>query len=155
MLVSIPSRSGLLQNNADADMRTIKAVSIPSRSGLLQNNADADMRTIKAVSIPSRSGLLQNVGVDGFISGMLFQSLLVQVSFKTAARTTGLGASRFQSLLVQVSFKTGCGVDSGDVEAFQSLLVQVSFKTAAAGRNQSLPDVSIPSRSGLLQNRDG
>jgi len=82
----------------------------------------------------------------------------------------------FQSLLLQVSFKTWAAAICGEKETFQSLLLQVSFKTAEAyedaleslgfnpfsfrspskrapHRCMSVWSVSIPSPSGLLQNR--
>ncbi len=105
-----------------------------------------------------------------------FQSLLVQVSFKTRALPQmPCGRAPFQSLLVQVSFKTPYAVLtkaeglrfnpfsfrspskrrrpswSSGTQRFQSLLVQVSFKTPRMWTLRRRL-VSIPSRSGLLQN---
>jgi len=85
-------------------------------------------RTGGIVSIPSPSGLLQNANLSSSSFFFSFQSLLLQVSFKTTYRAYNLAASEFQSLLLQVSFKT-------DPE-----------ETLAEIR------VSIPSPSGLLQN---
>jgi len=56
----------------------------------------------------------------------------------------------FQSLLVQVSFKTPF-FQRARRSGFQSLLVQVSFKTPTTETIRPA-SVSIPSRSGLLQN---
>ena len=62
-------------------------VSIPSPSGLLQNNKFFPVHLRCSVSIPSPSGLLQNRLRPCFIRAPTFQSLLLQVSFKTFSRT--------------------------------------------------------------------
>ena len=59
-----------------------------------------------------------------------FQSLLLQVSFKTPAKRRCHWLAGFQSLLLQVSFKTIRDRElRRQEEWFQSLLLQVSFKT--------------------------
>ncbi len=129
-------------------------VSIPSRSGLLQNTPQCCRRQLRKVSIPSRSGLLQNPRRLARSSrGRRFQSLLVQVSFKTTSAQGRCGIPLFQSLLVQVSFKTQILRQHHiTYRLFQSLLVQVSFKTEERRQIMTNTKVSIPSRSGLLQN---
>ena len=105
-------------------------VSIPSPSGLLQN--DKGPRAAPArrmVSIPSPSGLLQNRKSTSITLTTAFQSLLLQVSFKTADRLVGSPERRFNPF---------------------------SFRSPSKRRTDSLvpPNVvSIPSPSGLLQNQ--
>ena len=111
------------------------------------------------VSIPSPSGLLQNYTGAGLWLTEAFQSLLLQVSFKTITgfrweldlrfnpfsfRSPSKREGRctparlqFQSLLLQVSFKTESIQSLPEGRTFQSLLLQVSFKTARA-RNYPL-----------------
>jgi len=104
------------------------------------------------VSIPSPSGLLQNLIRSPAQPLPWFQSLLLQVSFKTCISAAPSWPRRrfnpfsfrspskhrrplysrglwFQSLLLQVSFKTPAAVEFIRRELFQSLLLQVSFKT--------------------------
>ena len=60
----------------------------------------------RIVSIPSPSGLLQNHVPSWALEWIYaFQSLLLQVSFKTSLVRRRIEAA-FQSLLLQVSFKT-------------------------------------------------
>ena len=69
-----------------------------------------------------------------------FQSLLLQVSFKTAIRSADGRVVAFQSLLLQVSFKTPRRQPAWAAGmSFQSLLLQVSFKTMVRGRNNRPP----------------
>ena len=109
-------------------------VSIPSRSGLLQNE-ERKMFERLFVSIPSRSGLLQNDERLRPCPFHSFQSLLVQVSFKT------LSTEQLWSVEgVSIPSRSGLLQNSGDSEnasvhsGFQSLLVQVSFKTERGGK---------------------
>ena len=86
------------------------------------------------VSIPSPSGLLQNGAIaEELPGGFQFQSLLLQVSFKTL-----LDALHYSGRVVSIPSPSGllqnesarrdppCG-------QFQSLLLQVSFKTSGQG----------------------
>jgi len=82
-LVSIPSRSGLLQNPRECPICAGE-----ERFNPFSFRSPSKLRTARttapgAVSIPSRSGLLQNVASRTSRSPVTFQSLLVQVSFKT------------------------------------------------------------------------
>jgi len=172
--VSIPSRSGLLQNLRDQNVEEAVAVSIPSRSGLLQNNRCHTPKSY-SVSIPSRSGLLQNaVGGRSNVVRRGFNPF----SFRSPSKhrtvfgpVDGLVSIPSRSGLLQNAV---CSA-STPADAFQSLLVQVSFKTQRRDRADYQHDrfnpfsfrspskpppaqnpvpafVSIPSRSGLLQN---
>jgi len=83
IIVSIPSRSGLLQN--------MNQTSIPSQMRFNpfsfrspSKRGRHSVANFQGVSIPSRSGLLQNTVDREYIEQLTFQSLLVQVSFKTA-----------------------------------------------------------------------
>jgi len=130
--VSIPSPSGLLQNRSllasqatmcfnpfsfrspskPSTARTTvpgTIVSIPSPSGLLQNSTRPHVSTRRSVSIPSPSGLLQNGAQREVEINFQFQSLLLQVSFKTRLEVLKCTTAKFQSLLLQVSFKTQQG----------------------------------------------
>ncbi len=151
-------------------------VSIHSPSGLLQN--DKGPRAAPArrmVSIPSPSGLLQNRKSTSITLTTAFQSLLLQVSFKTADRLVGSPERRFNPFSFRSPSKPGsaggtitcwvsipspsgllqneAGGDFGRPHPFQSLLLQVSFKTISL-RGKPMQRVSIPSPSGLLQNSD-
>jgi len=70
-------------------------VSIPSPSGLLQNLPQDQLWSVEGVSIPSPSGLLQNGSRTNYGPWIMFQSLLLQVSFKTAEAYEDALESRF------------------------------------------------------------
>ena len=116
--VSIPSPSGLLQNGLPDGFWTTPerfnpfsfrspskheriqewadgSVSIPSPSGLLQNFGYGAFGNAGRVSIPSPSGLLQNPNGLEVTEKEAFQSLLLQVSFKTSLGLTSLGPNGF------------------------------------------------------------
>jgi hypothetical protein len=118
------------------------AVSIPSSSGLTSNKLIAALfERGNGVSIPSSSGLTSNVMV-GYQSGLLSQSLLLQVSLLMPTDRLCIVYCYFgavsQSLLLQVSLLIGAPSTAGP----QSLLLQVSLRSV----------VSIPSSSGLTSN---
>jgi len=126
-------------------------VSIPSPSGLLQNFGRQRMSEVKCVSIPSPSGLLQNRYEVGCCSLGLFQSLLLQVSFKTSTTLTTVPGTvsipspsgllqnlrqhhvayheRFNPFSFRSPSKRCNQLEPPPLAAFQSLLLQVSFKT--------------------------
>jgi len=136
---------------AAAGPRPATGVSIPSPSGLLQNAPVVEVvRVLGFNPFSFRSPSKQDVG-PALRGDPWFQSLLLQVSFKTTQTQTsdelrvsipspsgllqntfrGLAAkpSLFQSLLLQVSFKTLSPHELWSLDQFQSLLLQVSFKT--------------------------
>jgi len=80
----------------------------------------------------------------------MFQSLLLQVSFKTTSRRCRLIAA-FQSLLLQVSFKTIEHITSPRARCFNPFSFRSPSKHGAFGDAGRI-GVSIPSPSGLLQN---
>ena len=105
-------------------------VSIPSPSGLLQNRMRLQHEETHTVSIPSPSGLLQNFGRTG---NQAVRPGFNPFSFRSPSKRLLIVIQRkktlFQSLLLQVSFKTRT-LERLQNEVFQSLLLQVSFKTA-------------------------
>ena len=171
--VSIPSPSGLLQNTHRPEIRC-QCVSIPSPSGLLQNNRIRRVYTtvgcFNPFSFRSPSKLFAPADIEQA------QQCFNPFSFRSPSKHRGRRCGRitwFQSLLLQVSFKTitwrasRCARVSipspsgllqnsqapqhGGAMKFQTLLLQVSFKTRSSVL-QPGGGVSIPSPSGLLQN---
>jgi len=108
-------------------------------------------RTEECVSIPSRSGLLQNAIAGELPGGFRFNPF----SFRSPSKLLPhklWPLALFQSLLVQVSFKTITGANIRGDTRFNPF----SFRSPSKQGNDVGPDalrVSIPSRSGLLQNR--
>jgi len=107
--------------------------------------------SVERVSIPSPSGLLQNAYLARYRVEALFQSLLLQVSFKTGNPQDAYSHSRFQSLLLQVSFKTL----THSRRQLRSRFNPFSFRSPSkrfCSPKYCGYHVSIPSPSGLLQN---
>ena len=145
------------------------SVSIPSPSGLLQNGWVHRIDKCRCVSIPSPSGLLQNRDWEWLLGDAGFNPFSFRSPSKPRTSPEEPGPKPFQSLLLQVSFKTKWVVirirqdrfnpfsfrspSKRPVEglpeptAFQSLLLQVSFKTRAIQRMR----VFVPFQSLLLQ----
>jgi len=151
-LVSIPSRSGLLQNTFHGAImvrgRRFNPFSFrsPSKLGRFRE-CECSFR----VSIPSRSGLLQNGARRQVESNFCFNPFSFRSPSKQIKRLFVAAAKAFQSLLVQVSFKTGGAVMSTSLPRFNPF----SFRSPSKRwimRVDTCRCVSIPSRSGLLQN---
>ena len=171
--VSIPSPSGLLQNEGIV-LITSTIVSIPSPSGLLQNARRALLVLRQVVSIPSPSGLLQNAPPPLPLSLPPFQSLLLQVSFKTWEKTSKRRRRSFNPFSFRSPSKRSCSVSWSttrvSIPSPSGLLQNArlshnrcprmsfnpfSFRSPSkpdGGRNENKKSVSIPSPSGLLQN---
>jgi len=170
--VSIPSPSGLLQNavlqyhaGPASFQSLLLQVSFKTRIGRITSplasfnpfsfrspskHEGEDYSNATSVSIPSPSGLLQNSGGAVMSVSTPFQSLLLQVSFKTAG-ASNRARWKFQSLLLQVSFKTGRPLIVNEISVSipsPSGLLQNAGEHAL---RVAIP-VSIPSPSGLLQN---
>ena len=126
-LVSIPSPSGLLQNNYLAGF-TLRPRFNPFSFRSPSKQSGASTWRCDEVSNPSPSGLLQNAFECTTARWWSFNPFSFRSPSKPVARQRSTGAARFQSLLLQVSFKT----DTVEVPVVMS--------------------VSIPSPSGLLQN---
>ena len=128
--VSIPSPSGLLQNRVAGRFlyRSGRFNPFSFRSPSKQEKAAVlhQHHSFNPFSFRSPSKLFQE---KRQMITLKFQSLLLQVSFKTSPRPLWTVSVRFQSLLLQVSFKTTVAAEVDYVSAFQSLLLQVSFKT--------------------------
>jgi len=125
-------------------------VSIPSPSGLLQN-AGYHNPAQWTVSIPSPSGLLQNGCLNDSYTDSRFNPFSFRSPSKRCSRLS-MTLAGFQSLLLQVSFKT-----ERTAESWPSL-VSIPSPSGLLQNNYGpwiMPGtegVSIPSPSGLLQN---
>ena len=132
------------------------SVSIPSPSGLLQNFLVFENRSVTEVSIPSPSGLLQNVWtLADAVPAERFQSLLLQVSFKTTEGTRrNPPCGRFNPF----SFRSPSKRRLMEKRYMMNRFNPFSFRSPSK-RYGAFGDagrvVSIPSPSGLLQNPRG
>jgi len=154
-----------------------KVISIPSPSGLLQNALwrKNSLSTYCFNPFSFRSPSKPSPGRKNR-APRPFQSLLLQVSFKTPSDATLCPGDRFNPFSFRspskrtwpaiawrrcrfnpFSFRSPSkpgGKQNEDKHSFQSLLLQVSFKTANRMRIHIPGVVSIPSPSGLLQNEE-
>ncbi len=150
-------------------------VSIPSRSGLLQNRGDRWSPRPRAVSIPSRSGLLQNrndfrIGIRGSFNPFSFRSPSKRgdrwsprspsfnpFSFRSPSKRRPDGGQHENCSFNPFSFRSPSKRWDGDKCVVSGGFNPFSFRSPSKRHPDGkivLPAVSIPSRSGLLQNVD-
>jgi|GEM_PF-458910 len=130
IVVSIPSPSGLLQNGVRVYYSQVVGFNPFSFRSPSKRKGAMIQSSIVFVSIPSPSGLLQNIHVTKPHPSLVFQSLLLQVSFKTLAQAAArLGRVGFNPFSFRSPSKRSTLLAQAAARLFQSLLLQVSFKT--------------------------